>query len=120
MLLISMPVIIIYKSIDERLPVTVRLQKMNRKHTKFLHTKIPFGCHIGRKYSSYEDAQNIFFMCVVARVRHAAGPTLNDDATVPSELECVPLSEDCIPCLVSEFQEELSMENNGVELGSLS
>ena len=28
---------------------------------------------------------------------------LNDDAMVPSEFECIPLSEDCIPCLVSEF-----------------
>jgi len=45
---------------------------------------------------------------------------LNDDITAPSEFECIPISEDCVPCLVSEFQEELSMENNGVELGSLS
>ena len=45
---------------------------------------------------------------------------LNDDATPPSEFECAPLSNDndIIP-LASEFQEELSVENNGVELGSL-
>ena len=43
----------------------------------------------------------------------------DDNAVVPPEFECTPLSEDCVPCLVSELQEELWMENNGIELGSL-
>ena len=43
---------------------------------------------------------------------------LNDNATAPSEFECIPLSEEALSCLVSELQEELSMENNGVELTS--
>ena len=42
----------------------------------------------------------------------------DDDAMVPSEFDCIPLSKDGFSQLVSEFQEELSMENNGVELGS--
>lgn len=44
---------------------------------------------------------------------------LNDSAMTPSDLDCVPLSEDCVLSLVSELQEELSLEQNGAELGSL-
>ena len=45
---------------------------------------------------------------------------LNDEDTmVPSEFECIPLSEDCVPSLVNEFQEEILMENNGVKVGYL-
>ena len=44
----------------------------------------------------------------------------DDKAVVPPEFECKLLSDDCVPCLVSPFQEELSMENNGMELGSVS
>ena len=44
---------------------------------------------------------------------------LNDDAMPPSEFECKLLSKDCVPCSVSDFREELSTENNGVELGFL-
>lgn len=44
----------------------------------------------------------------------------HEDATTPSELECVPLSKDHVRPSVNEFREELSMTNNGVELGSLN
>ena len=43
----------------------------------------------------------------------------DDGATVPSEFECIPLSRDCVSLLVSKFQEEISMENNGAKLGSV-
>ena len=42
---------------------------------------------------------------------------LNEDTTAPSEFECTQLSEEAFSCLVSELQEELSIKNNGVELG---
>ena len=44
----------------------------------------------------------------------------NDDATIPSDFECTPISEDCASLSVREFQEEISMENNGVELGAVN
>ena len=62
----------------------------------------------------------------VRRMSHRGNPhikgvfVLNDNTMPPPQFECNPLFNDCIPCLVSELQEELSMENNGVELGSLS
>ena len=43
----------------------------------------------------------------------------DEDALVPSETVCVPLSDDCVDPLVNEFREELAAEKNGVELGSL-
>lgn len=44
---------------------------------------------------------------------------INDTVTPPPEFECTQLSNDCVPRLVSELQEELSIENNGIELGVL-
>ena len=40
------------------------------------------------------------------------------DAMVPSEFDCIPLFKDGFSQLVSECQEELSMENNSYKLGS--
>ena len=66
------------------------------------------------------------YLLFVRRMSHRGNPhikgvfVLNDNVTPPPQFECTPLSDGYIPCLVSELQEELSMENNGVELGSLS
>ena len=45
---------------------------------------------------------------------------LNDDDTpVPPMFECTPVSDNWIHLIASEFQEELSIEDNGVELSCL-
>jgi len=44
----------------------------------------------------------------------------NDDAPIPPEFECTPIPEDLIHLAISEFKEELMIEKNGIELGSLS
>ena len=66
------------------------------------------------------------YLLFVRRMSHRGNPYIkgvfildDDDATVPSEFECTLLSNDYASLLVSEFQEELSMENNGVKSGSL-
>ena len=66
------------------------------------------------------------YLIFVRRMSHRGNPYIkgvfildDDDATVPSEFECTLLSKDCASLSVSEFQEELSMENNGVKSGSL-
>ena len=41
---------------------------------------------------------------------------LNDDNVTIPEFECTQLSKEGFSCLVSELQEELSIENNGVEI----
>ena len=43
----------------------------------------------------------------------------DDNTTVPTELECTPVPQGFISLAVSEFKEELLIEDNGVELGSL-
>ena len=43
----------------------------------------------------------------------------DDTMTPPPEFECSLLEGDCVSCVISDIQEELSVENNGMELGSL-
>ena len=64
------------------------------------------------------------YLIFVRRMSHRGNPYIkgvfildDDNATVPSEFDCIPLSKDGLSQLVTEFQEELSIENNGVELG---
>ena len=64
-------------------------------------------------------------MIYVRRMSHRGNPyikgifTLNEDAadfTPPPEIQCIPLNEDSTIALVDEFRQELSVEDNGVEL----
>ena len=66
------------------------------------------------------------YLIFVRRISSRGNPYIkgvfivNDEDTVTalSEFECTQLSEEAFSCLVSELQEELSIEHNGVELGS--
>ena len=66
---------------------------------------------------------NVSYLTHTRRVSHRGNPhikgvfLLNDEAQVPPVFECVPLSHDNACALVSEFQQELSHENNGLEFG---
>ena len=72
------------------------------------------------------DAAAPPYMIFVRRISFRGNPYIkgvfmlkDEDALVPSEIVCVPLSDDCVDPLVNEFREELAAEKNGVELGSL-
>ena len=72
------------------------------------------------------DNNPIPYMIFVQRMSFPGNPyskgviILDDESTViPPELICTPLRDDYVAPLVNEFREELSMQNNGIELGSL-
>ena len=71
---------------------------------------------------------DIPYMIFVQRMSFRGNPyikgviILDNDSTmtmIPPELICTRLRDDYVAPLVNEFREELSVQNNGTELGSL-
>ena len=72
------------------------------------------------------DNTDIPYMIFVQRMSFRGNPYTkgviildNESTMIPPELICTPLRDDYVAPLVNEFREELLVQNNGTELGSL-
>jgi hypothetical protein len=69
---------------------------------------------------------NISYLIYTRRISQRGNPYIkgvlivDDDNTIPPELECTPIPWIHTSLLVNELKEELSAEQNGVEQGTLS